>query len=86
MRGIYWVFWRGTHLSRPRTSISSEWLKAASRIFMLLCDVPKGGMLRQARFECWLCERQGTLVQGVPDSESTVVLDLCCVDLVALNR
>ena len=36
-------------------------------------------MLRQARFEFGLGERQGTLVQGMPGPESTVISDLCCV-------
>ena len=43
-------------------------------------------MLRQAWFECGLGEQLRTLVQGVPGSESTVVSDLCCVYLVAVNR
>ena len=46
----------------------------------------QGGALRQAWFEGGLGERQGTLVQGVPDSESRVVPDLCWVFLVAVNR
>ena len=47
----------------------------------------KGGrMLRQAWFECGLGEQLRTVVQGVPGSESTVVSDLCCVYLVAVNR
>ena len=47
-------------------------------------------MLRQAWFEFGLQfglgEQLRTLVQGVPDSESTVVSDLCWVFLVAVNR
>ena len=43
-------------------------------------------MLRQAWFERGLGEQLRTVVQGVPGPESTVVSDLCCVFLVAVNR
>ena len=49
----------------------------------------KGGrMLRQACkwFERGLGEQLRTLVQGAPGPESTVLSDLCCVYLVAVNR